>query len=224
MPTRSRPSVGPRPPAVLYHVSRHPSPLSALAPLSHLGVLQAARERAVASVMVGHPRTCYRVRLEVQRPALVSDYDWGGHSWARLVDDLHYTRRLLSGAERSAVFAAGAAGGDAAAAQALAAMLGARGYDGLVYHNAHEARGTASWVCLHPEQTEILDALDWGRLSEAERFAATRSLEGLAAHWARSCPDGPELPAPPPARALQETQDAAPASSPLHPRRTARRR
>lgn len=152
-----------------YHASRSDHMIEDFHPFSHFGTKQAALSRACGVTFEGIGDFClYTVRLKMENPLLVKDYSYGNHSWLRLADTLHYTKKIISAEERDRVFSAGSISSDEAF-QKIKALLIQKGFDGLFYKNWHEDSGSLSYVILSTEQVEMICAESLSR-EETQRM------------------------------------------------------
>lgn len=138
-----------------YHASRSDQVIEAFQPFTHFGTKRAALSRACGVTFDGvEAFRLYEVTLKIQNPLAIKDFSYGNHGWLRLVDALHYTKKIFSIDDRQAVFSAGAISEDQAFKQ-IRDLLTAKGFDGLNYKNWHEDPGSISYIVLYPEQVEI---------------------------------------------------------------------
>ena len=142
-------------PLTLYHASRSNQVIEAFQPFTHFGTKKAALSRACGVTFDGvEAFRLYEVTLKIQHPLTIKDFSYGNHGWLRLVDALHYTKKIFSADDRQTVFSAGAISEDQAFKQ-ITDLLTTKGFDGLSYKNWHEDPGSTSYIVLSPEQVEI---------------------------------------------------------------------
>jgi hypothetical protein len=192
---------------LVHHATRADFPVREMAPFSHFGTLNAARERAEG---IGpHRRDVSGVRLvsaflDIRNPLDVCD-----------INDTHDVVRLVSviGAAAPELKLDGLLDDeemdDDEVLATVAQRLLAAGHDGLVYRNLHEDPGSLSWVIL--DASQVIPMQD-GPLSEAanpwdlsfEDFigphmaAPVFGIDGRCGHWDHLwevlAEDGDELP------------------------------
>lgn len=162
----------------LFHASRHDALIERFDPLSHFGTLDAALARASSASFKGKEDQAmvYEVELASERAWQVPDLTQDLHSWLKLADQLHYDCAILSALERDDVFRAAApSGSNAAGGRAkLCEILRGQGVDSLVYENAHEDRGSLSWIVVDPKIVRIVAAHDLGAALSLSHAAMLR--------------------------------------------------
>jgi hypothetical protein len=136
--------LGPTGTFILFHASGHQ--ISRFKPFSHFGTEEAALQRANDKGL-GSSGFLYEASLTVSKSLWIRDSGTGVHTTAGIMEHLESLLRLnfeeVSEASRSSSKAA--------------RLLGRYGYDGLVYRNGHEDRGSLSWVALRPQNLTILN-------------------------------------------------------------------
>jgi hypothetical protein len=139
----------------LYHASRSNQVIEAFQPFTHFGTKKAALSRACGVTFDGvDDFRLYEVILKIKNPLMIKDFSYGNHGWLRLVDALHYTKKIFTADDRQSVFAVGNIS-DERAFQQIRDLQTAKGFDGLSYKNWHEDPGSTSYIVLYAEQIEI---------------------------------------------------------------------
>jgi hypothetical protein len=140
-------------------------------PYTHFGTVRAALQRAAQTVYRNAPRVRGEAGVQPDMEAPVIIYparvaitsampskDLQGeikrHSPIQLADLLHYDcRKAITSEERGEVIAAVSRGQDGYSV--LSGILQNKGYDGLVYTNDFEDRGSQSWIILDGDQAVL---------------------------------------------------------------------
>lgn len=143
---------------IFHHGSRRGAGIVELSPLSHVGTLQAARDRLLRTTVHGVQPAIYEIELRIDRALVVPDLHQVNHSWLKLVDQLHYDIGFLTGDERGLVLddAAPAGSNEEAGVRTLCGLLMGKGLDSLAYRNMHEDPGSWSFIVLYPGYSRIL--------------------------------------------------------------------
>lgn len=155
-------NIGIAAPKLLFHGSdrllAHP-----FRPFTHFGTYRAALERVTSKVWkanhhwdevrneyvtnTGAQLYVYPVVVAICSTLRITDLKGviKVHTPIMLADLLHYDmpKQILTSAERDEVIGAGDGG-----YETIAKLLNNKGYDGLVYKNNHEDRGSDSWITL----------------------------------------------------------------------------
>lgn len=138
-------------------------------PMSHFGSRSAASDRAQRFSREGTPWSLYEVDLSIDRPLRIHDLPKNDsrnslHSALKLADFLYYDTKpkVLTSTERDSIIKAyelpPRADGTPEPDALLIEILEAKGFNGIVYENQWEDRGSDSWIIFHPDQVVIKSA------------------------------------------------------------------
>lgn len=156
-------------PMLVHHATRAGFRPEDIAPLSHFGTRQAARDR-----MGG-----WRGTPDPEARVISGFLDIRSPLWCEDINDVHGLDHFMAIARRAGVDSAGreriaTAEEEGQGAQALVEALRSAGHDGLAYRNLHEDPGSVSWVLFEPDslipvaETRLADLHDpWSLDAEA---------------------------------------------------------
>ncbi len=147
-----------------YHGTPTNSPeidITQMRPLSHFGSIEAAQHRIITkylenknlmglrsptSMVAG---TIYSVRLSISNPLRVEDSGDNNMQSYPFVDHLHYDLKAITSDERGIIFQS------QCSSESIVAMLGSKGYDGIIYRNLVEDHGHDSMMIFSSSQVTL---------------------------------------------------------------------